>query len=87
MFNVKDLEGHKFLVAFHLDNNEEVASMNIKVGRTMSISHAHQHQFVDGQVGVRLEDASSIKVGVMFCFFNCLGSFDFSRSIVTSPAS
>ena len=69
MFNVKDLEGHKFLVAFHLDNNEEVASMNIKVGRTMSISHAHQHQFVDGQVGIRLEDAFSVKVGVMmFCF-------------------
>ena len=69
MFNVKDLEGHKFLVAFHLDNNEEVASMNIKVGRTMSISHAHQHQFVDGQVGIRLEDAFSVKVVVMmFCF-------------------
>ena len=69
MFYVKDLEGHKFLVAFHLDNNEEVASMNIKVGRTMSISHAHQHQFVDGQVGIRLEDAFSVKVGVMmFCF-------------------
>lgn len=70
MFNVKDLEGHKFLVAFHLDNNEEVASMNIRVGRTMSISHAHQHQFADGQVGIRLEDASSVKS------FNCdLASF------------
>jgi len=69
MFHVKDLEGYKFLVAFHLDNNEEVASMeNCRVGRTMSISHAQQHQFVDGQVGIRLEDASSVKVGVTFCF-------------------
>ncbi|KAJ7742883.1 hypothetical protein B0H16DRAFT_1019354 [Mycena metata] len=64
MFNITDINGSKYLVAFHGDNRGRypIIREKCKDGRTICIMYAFQHRFFDGQIGVRVEDESYVKV-------------------------
>ncbi|ORY56794.1 hypothetical protein BCR35DRAFT_326931 [Leucosporidium creatinivorum] len=56
----RDREGKQFTVALYFDNG--VPKPKIAVGNTLCLENATTHYFLDGQVGVRVEEPESIKV-------------------------
>lgn len=69
MYNVKDIDGKQWLVAFHPEDRSRLQPMaaKCKVGYTMCIMYAHQHRFVDGQHGIRIEEEYVLTVSVGAC--------------------
>jgi hypothetical protein len=66
MWNVKDKSGRAFLLVFYLDRGEELPRSflkHAKAGNTISVMYAEQHNFFDGQCGLRVESVSQVKVG------------------------
>lgn len=64
MYLVKDTTGQTFLAAFHYNDRTLFSEVWKKglVGSTICVMYANFHQFVDGQVGARLEEPESVKV-------------------------
>ncbi|KAJ3869846.1 hypothetical protein EV359DRAFT_29141, partial [Lentinula novae-zelandiae] len=64
MYLVKDTTGQTFLAAFHYNDRTLFSEVWKKglVGSTICVMYANFHQFVDGQVGVRLEEPESVKI-------------------------
>jgi hypothetical protein len=58
MFRVKGRAGERCLVAFYLDNDNKDAEQlkKFKVGTVLVIAQPWAKIFMDGQVGIRLED-------------------------------
>lgn len=65
MYKVKDITGQTFLAAFHFDDRTWFPKVEREaiVGSTICVMYAELHYFADGQVGVRLEEPSNVKVG------------------------
>ncbi|KAF9554898.1 hypothetical protein CPC08DRAFT_712468, partial [Agrocybe pediades] len=65
-FRVKDKADREFIVMFYLDRGTEVPreewKTSCRVGGVMMIKGAMNHQFMDGQVGVRVEDVEDVKM-------------------------
>ena len=59
---VRDKEGHGMTVKFYLENDDEVAVEQYKVGHTIAILYPHKHHFPEDIVGVRVELISSVQV-------------------------
>lgn len=59
---VKDENDEDMVVAFYLDNYDDPILDTIRKGRTVAIMYAHQHHFIDGTYGVRVENLDHIKV-------------------------
>jgi len=73
MFSVKDKAGKQFLVAMYLDNDvtlPEIWQKYSKPGNVMAIMYADQHHFMDGQIGIRVEEMETVKVrSVILSYF------------------
>jgi hypothetical protein len=67
MYRVRDAKGDELLVAFYLNNDNPRADemRNFKVDHTMCFLNVQQHQFMDGQVGLRIEDEELDDLKVM----------------------
>ena len=69
------------MLAFYLDTGEELPRIflkHAKAGNTISIMYAEQHNFLDGQCGLRIEDVSCVKVSYksgMYCRVSVVGSY------------
>ncbi|KAJ3771666.1 hypothetical protein FB446DRAFT_90562 [Lentinula raphanica] len=64
MFKAKDSTGIIYLVAFHFDVTrlfEKVLQKGL-VGRTICVMYACFHAFMDGQIGVKLEEPKNVKI-------------------------
>ncbi|PPR02681.1 hypothetical protein CVT24_002103 [Panaeolus cyanescens] len=67
MYIVKDRDDHEFLAAFYLDRDVQFPPNHpswhkwLAPGNVMAIMYAHKRAFMDGQVGVRIEDVDSVK--------------------------
>lgn len=59
---VKDNNGKSRVVAFYLDNYSAFDFRKLKKGHTMAIMYAHQHWFLDGTSGVRVEIPDKVQV-------------------------
>ncbi|EIM84880.1 uncharacterized protein STEHIDRAFT_112413 [Stereum hirsutum FP-91666 SS1] len=64
---VKDKVGNRHPIHFHLDSLDDMFfDMNerkdYKVGRTICVYYANQHNFVDGTIGLRIESTESVKI-------------------------
>lgn len=62
MYLLRDVTGTEFIVAFYTDERSPEVLRDCKVGDTMAIMYAHMHNFIDGQVGIRVEEAETVKV-------------------------
>jgi hypothetical protein len=64
MYQAKDIDGTIFLVSFNFDDKTLFPKVLQKglVGSTICVMYANFHHFVDGQVGVRLEEPENVKV-------------------------
>jgi len=65
MFKVKDKAGNQFLIALYLDNGVELPPIWKKhcfPGGVIAIMYANKHFFMDGQLGIRVEELENIKV-------------------------
>ncbi len=64
VFHVRDRDGEERLLALYLD--EDVASTldrsRFKIGRTVAVLHAHNRQFMDGNMGMRVENLGQFEV-------------------------
>jgi hypothetical protein len=80
MFTAKDKAGKEFMVAMYLDNDVVLPDFwekYCKPGNVVAIMYACGHGFMDGQMGIRVEDVENIKVLMFLCFedgllINCL---------------
>jgi len=65
MVTAKDKAGKEFLVALYLDNDVVLPDFwhkYCKPGNVMVIMYACSHSFMDGQIGIRVEDVENIKI-------------------------
>ncbi len=61
--NVRDWKGEEFFVAFYPEEStEQPPAGQFKIGHTVAILYPHQHQFLDGSLGIRQELSKSIQV-------------------------
>ncbi|KAI8624396.1 hypothetical protein F5Y19DRAFT_318158 [Xylariaceae sp. FL1651] len=60
----RDAVGREFVVAFYPDNQDDMPRLlaGFKVGNTIAIFYALGHAFLDGSVGVRVEDADEVVI-------------------------
>lgn len=65
-FQVKDRDGKPALVALYLDQPSLYNPKHYVVGSTLVIEYACKKMFLDGQMGIRVEDGNAIQ-GTM-CF-------------------
>ncbi|KAJ3853775.1 hypothetical protein EV368DRAFT_38225, partial [Lentinula lateritia] len=84
MYLVKDTTGQTFLAAFHYNDRTLFSEVWKKglVGSTNCVMYASFHHFVDGQVGVRLEEPECVKVRNF-----SLSVFEFQMSRLHCPIS
>ncbi|KAJ7117632.1 hypothetical protein C8R44DRAFT_674011 [Mycena epipterygia] len=63
-YNVRDKDGFECLVSFHLDDRARYPTIGeiCKDGYTICIMYANQHHFMDGQIGVRVENERRVKI-------------------------
>lgn len=61
---VKDREGSECIVAFYPDSYEDSGFdfKKLKRGHTLAMIGASQHEFLDGSMGVRVEDMDTVSV-------------------------
>ncbi|KZV60403.1 hypothetical protein PENSPDRAFT_644311 [Peniophora sp. CONT] len=60
-FLLRDREGKEVFIIFYLDNGTQANFKDFRVGRTVVLYYAEKRQFVDGQVGIRIEEMSRAK--------------------------
>jgi hypothetical protein len=60
---VKDDFNMESFVAFYPDDYDGFDFNTLKPGHTLAIMYAHQHFFMDGTFGVRVENMDYVKVG------------------------
>ena len=61
--DVRDREGEEFKVAIYTDKGAEMPPAGkYKMGHTVAILYAHQHPFLDGSSGIRLEVPTYLQV-------------------------
>ncbi|KAI0844401.1 hypothetical protein F5Y00DRAFT_199390 [Daldinia vernicosa] len=60
----KDHKGDRFVVAFYPDDPNDMPRLlkNFKVGNTIAIFYPLVHQFLDGSIGVRIEDSDEVLI-------------------------
>ncbi|KAI1394659.1 hypothetical protein F4819DRAFT_480901 [Hypoxylon fuscum] len=60
----KDHNGDRFVVAFYPDDPDDMPRLlnNFKIGNTIAIFYALVHNFLDGSVGVRVEDSDEVLI-------------------------
>ncbi|KAF9524217.1 hypothetical protein CPB83DRAFT_861638 [Crepidotus variabilis] len=70
LYKVKDKAGKVFTVACYFDNDQARPQWMkyTKPGNTISVMYADKHFFMDGQLGIRLEDVE--RVNVYLCTLN-----------------
>lgn len=66
LYIVKDTSGRRITLAFYLEREPVTKVLGLKPGSTLSIFGAVQHQFLDGQQGIRIEDTLMPNLGVSF---------------------
>lgn len=59
---VRDMHGTKFGVHFYLDNTERFDSKTLQKGSLFCLRYCSQHFFMDGQIGIRVEDTDPWQV-------------------------
>ncbi|KAL1849148.1 hypothetical protein Daus18300_013353 [Diaporthe australafricana] len=59
---VKDRDDKECIVAFYPDSYDGFDFKKLKKGYTLAIMNAHQHDFLDGSHGVRVEDVNDVCV-------------------------
>lgn len=68
VFEVKDRDGQKIMLAFYLDNEDygklKFDARRLSVGQTIVVLYAEKHMFMDGSIGIRVEDWEWLKVRV-----------------------
>ncbi|KAI8872123.1 hypothetical protein GQ42DRAFT_161523 [Ramicandelaber brevisporus] len=62
VLKVRDIDGTVILVAFYIDNDKDLNLRELVRGSTIFIRYAHQHYFLDGNVGIRIEDLETVLV-------------------------
>lgn len=68
---VNDDNGKVMIVAFYLDDYNGFDFDKLKKGHTMAIMYAHQHGFVDGTHGVRVEILEEVQVSRLYIPEGC----------------
>ncbi|KAI2780521.1 hypothetical protein F4815DRAFT_117503 [Daldinia loculata] len=60
----KDHKGDRFVVAFYPDDPDDMPRLlkDFKVGNTIAIFYPLVHRFLDGSVGVRIEDSDEVLI-------------------------
>ncbi|OTA55565.1 hypothetical protein K449DRAFT_387944 [Hypoxylon sp. EC38] len=60
----KDFRGDQFVVAFYPDDPNDMPRLlkNFKIGNTIAIFYALIHPFLDGTIGVRVEDSDEVLI-------------------------
>lgn len=61
VYATKDITGTRFVVALYTEDPQKDAK-DFEIGHTLCITSARPHNFLDGQVGFRIEDPSKIEV-------------------------
>ena len=59
---LRDREGTEVFIVFYLDNQVQADFKDFRLGRTVVLYYAEKRQFVDGQVGIRIEEMTRAKV-------------------------
>ncbi|KAG1747812.1 uncharacterized protein EDB91DRAFT_1114949 [Suillus paluster] len=59
---VKDKDGQVITVALHTDDRGRALAPQVKKGHTVAVLYGEQHGFLDMSVGLRVENASNIKI-------------------------
>ncbi|OJA13166.1 hypothetical protein AZE42_06220 [Rhizopogon vesiculosus] len=62
MMYVKDKDGRVITVALHTDDKGRSLAPQVKKGHTVAVLYGQQHGFLDMSVGIRVEEASNIKI-------------------------
>lgn len=62
---VRDIAGQQFLVAFHTRDRGSRFAKQVAPSYTVAIICAKHHRFADGNQGIRVEDADTVKVGAL----------------------
>jgi hypothetical protein len=63
VLETRDRDGKGATVALYTPDSGKSLQNSCKKGYTVAVLDAHQHSFLDGRHGVRVEDDESIKVG------------------------
>lgn len=67
---VQDKSGFRVPVTFYTDDRGNEFAPQLQTGHTVAILYALQHGFLDMSVGIRLEECSGVKVGLLWCSNN-----------------
>lgn len=62
VLHVKDKVGRVIVIALYTDDNGRGIVPQIKKGYTVAVLYGEQHYFLDMSVGIRVEEASNIKI-------------------------
>jgi hypothetical protein len=62
VMHVKDKIGRIIMVALYTDDNGQAIASQVRKGHTVAVLYGEQHHFLDMSVGIRVEEASSIKI-------------------------
>lgn len=84
LYIAKDTSGKTITLAFYLENEPVAKVSGLKPGYTLSMFGAVQHHFLDGQLGIRIEDNMIPNLGVRLHSWNYVES---DRSILTGRVS
>lgn len=78
---VRDREGADINVAFHTEPMDMMMygfdEKKYAVGSTIAVLYANSHHFMDGTIGLRIEELVNVKVRTYHCF--CGLHFKFSN--------
>ncbi|KAI1767765.1 hypothetical protein GGR53DRAFT_480560 [Hypoxylon sp. FL1150] len=60
----QDYTGHKFVVAFYPNDQNDMPRLleNFKVGNTIAVFYPLVHNFLDGRIGVRVEETDEVLI-------------------------
>jgi hypothetical protein len=74
---VQDRDNQELHVAFHLDLSESIAfnPKEYKIGHTLAVLNAEQHNFFDGTIGLRLESLSDVTVRFFIPQYHLSGNY------------
>lgn len=62
LLRVKDKDGEVITIGLYTDDRGQALAPHIKIGHTVAVLYGEQHGFLDMSVGIRVEDASNIKI-------------------------
>lgn len=67
VLHVRDRAGRKLIVAFYTPDEGASIRASCQEGHTVAVLYPHQHTFLDGSVGIRLEDNKNVQVYCVVC--------------------